>query len=41
MEKEERAAKRQQEREEQLKVYQIDVTNSMYQDALSIKGECI
>ena len=29
MEKKERAAKRQQEREEQLKVYQIDVTNSM------------
>ncbi len=41
MEKKERAAKRHQEREEQLKVYQIDVTNSMNQDALSIKGECI
>lgn len=40
-EKKERTAKRQQEREEQLKVYQINLENGMYQDALSIKGECI
>lgn len=40
MEKKERAAK-DSRREEQLKVYQIDVTNSMYQDVLSNKGECI